>query len=51
MEADESSEDEPNSQIIIQNDENQQPLTSTIVSSTFHNPEDLVQFVNRKAEY
>ena len=46
MEADESSEDEPNSQIIIQNDENhQQPLTSTIVSSTFHNPEDLVQFV------
>ena len=47
MEADESSEDEPNSQIIIQNDENhdQQPLSSTIVSSTFHNPEDLVQFV------
>ena len=45
MEADESSEDEPNSQIIIQNDENHQPLTSTIVSSTFHNPEDLVQFV------
>ena len=46
MEADESSEDEPNSQIIIQNDENhQQQLSSTIVSSTFHNPEDLVQFV------
>ena len=45
MEADESSEDEPNSQIIIQNDENHQPLSSTIVSSTFHNPEDLVQFV------
>ena len=32
MEADESSEDEPNSQIIIQNDENhQQQLSSTIV--------------------
>ena len=38
MEADESSEDEPNSQI-----QHEQQLT--IVSSTFHNPEDLVQFV------
>ena len=38
MEADESSEDEPNSQI-----QHEQQLTT--VSSTFHNPEDLVQFV------
>ena len=37
MEADESSEDEPNSQI--------QHEQLTLVSSTFHNPEDLVQFV------